>query len=154
MNRLYAALALVIALAIGYGLWERHIRAEITAEFNLKIQKQKAEALDMYEKALAKGKKQTEEQEVKDTVNEQTITILADKLHVARLRDPNAGRGQNNSPSTPSSNGSGQENTTEASGLLSTELTGLLQRLTSEADEINNAYISCRADAYNVRKLS
>lgn len=74
-----------------------------------------------------------------------------------RLRDPNAkgcGRGGESAASTPASGPvSGPTDPAQADGLLSAQLTGLLQRLTREADDINDAYATCRADALNLRAL-
>ena len=153
MNKLYLAVGLALAMWLGYGMWERHIRQEITSEYNAKIDKQKIEAQTKYNLALEAGKRQKEAQDANDKINEQTISVLADKLHVARLRDPNAGCRSSCDQTVGIPSSSGGKDTTETSGLLSEAITGLLQRLTREADEINNAYISCRHDAYNVRKL-
>lgn len=152
----------LLALAITIGAWtgtekaiashDARIRNEVVVEYNTKIRKQKDEAKAIFDKAIVDGKKQKEDQDAKDTVNDKAIALLAGKLYVARLRDPNAGRGTGGSQANSSSTGKGQESGTETSGLLSTELTGLLTKLTREADEINVAYISCRADADNVRK--
>lgn len=95
-------------------------------------------------------------QEVKDAGNKKITDNLTARLRDlavnGRLRDPHAdsGRGGGGSgSSSPGSSGPGNrpDNGAETSGVLSADLAGLLQRLTVEADETNNAYISCREDA-------
>lgn len=102
-------------------------------------------------------------QDLKDAQHEKTVADLSDRLHRAagpagRLRDPNAapdagcrpggGSPPGQAAATPAE---GPKDPAQAGGLLSADLTGLLQRLQFEADEINTAYASCRADAYTVR---
>lgn len=74
-----------------------------------------------------------------------------------KLRDPNATGcgGGGAGPQGPSAPGAvaGAADVTQAPGLLSAQLSGLLLRLTGEADDINAAYESCRADALTVRKF-
>ena len=99
-------------------------------------------------------------QELKDATHTQTIASLSDRLRRAAgpagwLRDPNAtpcGRSGGDPEVVPAATASvGAADPAEAGGLLSAELAGLLQQLTREADDINAAYASCRADAYTVR---
>lgn len=100
-------------------------------------------------------------QNLKDADHETTVNDLSERLrHLAgpagRLRDPHAtagcrSGGGGTTGAAVSTAIDRPENTTEAGGLLSAELSGLLQRLTQEADDINVAYASCRADAYTVR---
>ena len=91
-------------------------------------------------------------QNLKDTKNVKTITDLSNRLRAdvaIGLRDPNATRCRSGisspmpDPATPAS--SGASHAAQTDGLLSAELTGLLQQQTVEADTINNAYQSCRA---------
>ena len=109
------------------------------------------------EQALANLKNQ---QEMQDAANQKTIDDLSDRLRRAagpagRLRDPHAagcGGGGGSTPSEaaePAGNRPGDA--AETAGLLSADLTGLLQRLQLEADYINDAYSSCRAQAIAVR---
>jgi len=100
------------------------------------------------------------ERELKDADNHKTIEVLSTYIRTivgesGRLRDPNAagcgGSGGSTAGQTFSSASGGPANGTESGGLLSAELSGLLTRLTREADDINEAYISCRADAFQVR---
>lgn len=69
------------------------------------------------------------------------------------LRDPNATACGGGTPSAagPAAPGGGAH-AAEASGVLSAELEGLLLRLAGEADDINIAYASCRADAVTLRE--
>jgi hypothetical protein len=158
-----AVIALLIALRAGYEHWADKLRAEGAAPYIAAIEKQKAEAATtlkvLTEQVQAKEKALndfTNARNENDATNEGAIAVLADKLHATRLRDPNqTGCGC----SGPSSGGqaaagpqAGGANAAEAGGLLSAELSGLLTRLTQEADAINIAYASCRADAYEVRK--
>lgn len=104
-----------------------------------------------------------DQQELKDAKNKSTIATLADRLRTAadpsgRLRDPNAtgcrGGGDSASSDIASRADNRADNTTEAGGLFSRAASELLARITREADEINAAYMSCRADAYGVRGIS
>ncbi len=103
--------------------------------------------------------------EKQDATNQSTIAGLRDRLRAAagpgiRLRDPNAepagcrdgGGGPKGQPSAIAE--PGRKDPTEAGGLLSAELTGLLQRLTEEADTVNAAYIACREDAIAMRRAT
>lgn len=94
-------------------------------------------------------------QEVRDAKSARDMASLAGRLAAlgsvsgGRLLDPNAASGCGNrdngsSASAASAPSAGGGNGAEAPGLLSAELTRLLQKLTSEADTINLAYISCR----------
>jgi hypothetical protein len=99
-------------------------------------------------------------QEIQDAKHIQTIAAYADRLRAAagpagRLRDPHApqcGGSGDRPPGDPApAAAAGATNRAEAGGLLSAELSELLRRLAREADEINAAYASCRADAVTVR---
>lgn len=100
-------------------------------------------------------------QEIRDAQNRKAVAVLSDRLRAAggptlRLHDPfqiggcGGGGGSPAPQGAASAVGSG-DNPAEAGGLLSAELTGLLGSLTREADDINVAYISCRADAQSLR---
>jgi hypothetical protein len=100
------------------------------------------------------------ERELKDADNHKTIEVLSTYIRSivgdsGRLRDPNAAgcgsSGGSTAGQTFSNASSGPANGAESGGLLSAELSGLLTRLTREADDVNEAYISCRADAFQVR---
>lgn len=100
-------------------------------------------------------------QELQDAAHQNTVADLSDRLRrlagpAGRLRDPYAvgcGGGSGGAPGAAATTpGDRAADTTEAGGLLSAGLSGLLQRLQREADTINIAYASCRADAYAVRQ--
>lgn len=167
MNTL-TRLVLVAALLGGLYMLERYVeqrgydRAE--AEHTAAIERLHADAAAQLadevnktraaEQALNEAKNN---QELNDATHTQTIASLSDLLRRAagRLRDPNAtpcgrsGGSPEGGPAAPAN--AGATNAPEASGLLSAELAGLLQQLTFDADAINAAYASCRADAYTVR---
>jgi hypothetical protein len=140
--------------------------ATATKTCNANIAKQKEEAnkiiafeaarVEATEKRLRESK---DNQEIQDANNQKKITVLSGRVRalsdvVGRLRDPNAGRGPGSgSPQggTPTDASNSVYNRAEAAGLLSIQLSGLLREKSLEADEINAAYISCRADAFSVR---
>ena len=104
--------------------------------------------------------KQTDDQNLKDATHEKTVADLSDRLRRSagqpgRLRDPHAagcGGSGSGTPGEPASAPSaGAADPAQAGGLLSAQLTGLLQQLALEADTINAAYASCRADGIAVR---
>jgi len=164
------ALAVAALLAGAYAL-ARHVEQRgydrAAAEYTAAIQKLQAEAATTLatetaktlsaEQALATAKNN---QELKDATHTKTIAAFADRLRSAtgpagRLRDPNAaqcGGGGDRPPGDPATAAAaGATYRAEAGGLLSEQLSELLQRLAREADDINAAYASCRADAYTVR---
>jgi crotonobetainyl-CoA:carnitine CoA-transferase CaiB-like acyl-CoA transferase len=165
---LYAAF--IGALLLGYNAWADHQQGIGEARANTKWQqatdKLKTEARDKLAAETAKADKATDElrkfkdaQELKDAQARKTVADLRQRLAAVpggRLRDPNApgcgsggsGPQAKDSPGTQHSDPDG----TQAGGLLSAELTGLLQRLQSEADEINIAYAACRPDARALRQ--
>lgn len=161
----------VAALLGGLYMLERHIeqrgydRAE--ADYTAAIERLHADAAAQLaeefnktraaEQALNDAKNN---QELKDATHTQTIARLSDRLRRAAgpaggLRDPNAaecgrgGRGPEGSPATATA--AGPTDRAEAGGLLSEPLTQFLFEQAASADELNNAYISCRADAMNIR---
>ena len=101
-------------------------------------------------------------QELKDATHRKTIDSLSDRLRTLavnqRLRDPHAAQAPgcgagHSSPAGDAATAPGGRaaDPAQACGILSAELAEVLQRLTREADDINLAYASCRADAYTVR---
>lgn len=165
-----AGVILSAALIGGYLAWESHQQgigeARATATYNEKIEIQKKEAADVLKKETAKvaaAEKALQHfkniQEVKDAGNKKITDNLSARLRdiagpTGRLRDPNAGRGGDSSGANcgaPAGTGNRPDNGAEAPGLLSAELTRFLQQKLIEADEINLAYISCRADAEATR---
>ena len=165
-----AGVILAAALIGGYLAWASHQQgigeARATLAYNEKIEIQKKEAADALKKETAKvvaAERALQNfkniQEVKDAGNKKITENLAARLRdiagpTGRLRDPNArgwfGSGAPNS-AAPTGTDNRPDNGAEAPGLLSTELTRFLQQKLIEADEINLAYISCRADAEAMR---
>ena len=165
---LYAAF--IGALLLGYNAWADHQQGIGEGRANTRWQqatdKLKTEARAKLAAETAKADKATDElrkfkdaQELKDAQARKTVAALRQRLAAVpggRLRDPNApgcgsggsGPQAKDSPGTQHSDPDG----TQAGGLLSAELTGLLQRLQSEADEINIAYAACRPDARALRQ--
>lgn len=162
-----AVLALLVILYTGEQYIEQRGADRQLAEDMAVINKQKAEAAALLASWTAKVHQVeqglqalTNAQNLKDFDHEKTVADLSDRLRrlagpAGRLRDPHAlgcGAGGGSAPSEAASAPSDRPaDPAEAGGLLSAELGGLLQRLTLEADTINAAYASCRADAYAVR---
>ncbi len=163
-----------IALYAGYKTWESK-QQEIgehraTVECNSKIDQLKLDAARLLAAETAKVvaaraelRKFKDEQELKDAKNTKTVLTQERRLRGlstadGRLRDPNATNegcrcsrvGGQNSDTAASDNRTNDG--TETGGLLSKELSGLFKQLTKEADDINIAYASCRADGAAVRK--
>lgn len=174
----YRLLALALAVAgliAGYLAWAAHQQGigeqRATARYTATLEAQKREAAATLAHEIAKTaavEKQLQaskdQQEITDANNQKTITNMAGRLRTlagisGRLRDPNAdsgcgdGGGHGTAQPAPAA-GLGDDHAAQAPGLLSADLSGLLQRLTQEADEINNAYTSCRADSQAVREIS
>lgn len=173
MTDIFIKIAAVMALLVILYTGEQYIEGRgydrAKAEATAALEAQKREAGQVLATETAKTRAAEESlrifklnQDNKDAQAQVTIAGLSNRLHrlagnAGRLRDPNAHGcgGSSSSPQgeavtlAPDRPGDG----TEAGGLLSAELTGLLQRLASEADAINTAYASCRSDALQVRAL-
>lgn len=138
-----AAIALVLAIAFGIKWLEgRGYDRRVGEEATEKVKDM--ERIRELNRALNVVKAN---QEVEDVKNAKTVQRLARQLRDAagpdgRLRDPNA---VNSCPGTDSGNGSGAGDGAEAGGLLSVQLSNLLEEKLQEADDINVAYISCRS---------
>lgn len=162
-----AVLALLAALLYAEtyieGLGYSRAQAEATATINQ--QKADAAALLATETDKARAAEAAlqaikNNQEIQDAEHQKTVAGLSARLRdlagpSGRLRDPNAagcrcGGGSATGPTAPAP-GDRAADPTEAGGLLSAQLSGLLQQLGREADDINDAYISCRVDAFAVR---
>ena len=96
-------------------------------------------------------------QEVLDGRNQKTTEALSARLRGAvdvagRLRDPRAATCPDRAAAAAAPTGPGTEHPAETTGLLSAELTGLLLGQAKLADDINDAYASCRADGEAVRR--
>ncbi len=167
-----AVILLAAAAIIGYLSWAAHEQgigeARATARYNAAIEAQKSEAGQVLAAAVAKVeaadaalREFKDHQEVKDAQNKKTVDNLSGRLRTlagvnGRLRDPHAdarcGDGGGSAQGQDSASaGHSPDDGAKGGGLLSADLSGLLRRLTREADEINAAYISCRADAEMVR---
>lgn len=169
-----AALVFVIALVTGYFSWERHERdvgaaPYITklADLNGRLKAQKDEAVRELAAETAKTKAAQAtldlthfQQEKTDELNKQNTDGLVVRLHDlaarsrGRLRDPGARRGGSRGSAQSTSAASSDDRAADAPqdrGLLSKQLTDFLLAHAAAADAINDAYISCRADAFAVR---
>jgi hypothetical protein len=159
------SVAALIAAMLLYGHRQYVLGVSHTTDkYEAALQKQKAEASELLSSETAKVLSitqalqiATQKQELQDARNKTTIDNLADRLRTAagpagRLRDPNAGCNSSGPASeVASAAGDRADHSPQAGGLLSKQLSGLLLKLTDEADEVNNAYIACRSDAYTVR---
>lgn len=158
-----------LSVITGYNIWANHEQSigydKAKVEYEKVIQDQKdiaTQALITETAKVTVKEKELQEfknnREVIDRANTKKVNALSNSVRAMsqQLRDPHqisAIKYSNSSSSSDSSNSnSGSGNGAEASGLLSAELTGLLSRITSEADEINLAYISCKEDSQNIRK--
>ena len=168
-------LGLVMALWVGYHVWEAHQQGigEERAEqrWKLRVAEQKtdaANALAVETNRALKAERELQDarqaQEKRDAQNRATIADLQGRLAAAagpagRLRDPFAqasgcGGGGSGAPAAPASAASsGGADGSQAAGLLSAPLTRLLRELTAEADAVNAAYIACRLDAIDARRV-
>ena len=166
------AVGLSVGLWLGYEAWAGYEQAvgeaRATKRYNAAIEAQKADAarslaaltvrVAAREQALQDLKNL---QEVQDGKNQRTIDDLGRRLRgmagaAGRLRDANAAGCWSGSGSAAgqaaANSGDRPADGAETGGLLSEELSGLLIRLAGEADAINVAYASCRADAQAVRR--
>ena len=154
-------LAVIAGGYFGYEHWANVKRNEGAEPYIAAIVRQKAEASALLA-TLTEANTRTEkrlqdfanDRNENDQVNEGAISVLADKLHAARLRDPAASGCGGPSPGgqVAASSGAGGKDSTEAGGLLSDRTSEFLRSQARLADDINAAYQSCRADAYEVRK--
>lgn len=162
-------LLLVVGMVVGYQLWASYQQGigeeRATARYNLKIEIMKREAavaLAVENKRVIEAERSLvalkNTQEVKDAENRKIAGSLTARLHeLGRLRDPNAGRwGGSGGPGGQDSARSGDcsGNRAEASGVLSKSASDLLRKLALEADEINLAFISCRAYVESLRSVN
>ena len=169
-----AAVRLVIyAVAIvGYSYYQQWVgESRATVTYNAAIDQQKIEASATLAREMGRTRaaEQTlqafkNQQEIDDAKNKLVVGALADQLRAAagptaRLRDPNAapagcGIGGSGAPGAdPARAGGGAADVTETGGLLSKELTEFLLSQAADADQVNLAYTSCRADGLNLREV-
>lgn len=166
-------LSLGLALIAGYFAWEHNIRADektkVDKVWEAKLDKQKVEASNLLAVETAKvGALELKwstfknQQEIRDGKAQQVVAGYKNRIasllssNGGRLRDPNAETGCRDSgggpkSQTPPSPGNSAEHPTPTGGLFSEEASRLFIELTSEADQINLAYASCRADSLNLR---
>lgn len=160
------------ALALGviwYGEWRADaVRAQVTQAYEDKILRLKVDAakrlaeevritLDLERQlntAASRLEAMGHERKLLSAGYEKRLADLAAR-NDGRLRDPNAtgcrGGGGATAPAAAAGADAGAGDGTEAGGLLSADLSGLLLRLQREADTINDAYAVCRPDALNLR---
>jgi len=160
-----AATALVGALGLGVKWVHDRATDQERARWTVELGKQKAQAKTELDAALA-DKKAAEtalaafqaQQKEKDNAAQLTIAGLDRKLAAAgRLRDPNATGCRPSGPPTtspdPARASAGDGDGTQTDGLLSVQLSELLRARLLEADTINAAYASCRADTRELRRI-
>lgn len=165
--RLLGVAALAVGSVLAYKWWAGHQQQigedRATARYEAALTAQKQEAGRKLAHATARAlraeidmQRGALEQAEKDRQNEATANDLRGRLAAGggRLRDPaGCGRSGGNAPATSAaSSANSDRDAAEAPGLLSASLSGLLRALTAEADRINNAYISSRADAARMRE--
>ena len=176
MNWLYRILAIGALLGLlvwGYSSWASHQQgigeARATAAYNVAIVQQKiavgkllATETARVNAATAKLIDLKTEREKKDVENQSTIAELAVRLRAAtgaagRLRDPNAagcGGGGGGAPGAdPGRADGGATDGASDTGLLSKQLTEFLLGQAADADQVNLAYASCRADTLSLREV-
>lgn len=170
--KLIAALGLVVVLGGGYAAWTSHERgigdARTSVRYEKAIAQQGTDAAKQIAAEIAKtaaAEKTLQDfknqQELIDAKNQTTVANLSSQLlaragPAGQLRDPNATGCRGGSGSAKSATAAGADDRAddgaEAGGLLSKQLTQFLLAQAIDADEINNAYASCRADAQAVRR--
>jgi hypothetical protein len=164
----------VLAIVLGYQAWAAHQRSVGAAgervQWQAAIAAQKAEAAATL--AAATARTLTAERQLNaaraarekiDAKNQNDLAGLRavplPGSHAAGglgLRDPNATgcRGSSGGATGAASPGAdaGAADRAQAGGLVSRELEALLLQLADEADTLNIAYASCRADAFEIRR--
>lgn len=174
MNRLLAYALLAAALATAGLLWynseisaaeERGATAQRVVDQKAaealkteaaKLLQQETDKTAAVEKSLREFKTN---QEIKDVeavkyAGKQSARIASLVNANGQLRDPfgaggcgqSSGGAQAQAGAGPSSGG---DDPTQAQGLLSAKFSGFIRDKLAEADEINTAYASCRADLFN-----
>ena len=164
------AVAVVLATLLAGAVYKfRHDaielgRSEVRAEWQAASDKQKAEAAALLATESAKvsaAEKRLREfkdsQEVRDVKASGVVNDLRGKLLAAgRLRDPYAGGcGASSDTAKGTATAASSAGATDGgsdAGLLSERTSANLRELVAEADAINIAFASCKADALSVRK--
>ena len=166
--KIAAAVALLAVLFSGEQYIEGRGYSRAQAECQAATNKLKADAAAELASLTAKTRSAEQAlqdlkntQELQDATHQKTVADLSSRLRNlagadGRLRDPHAAGcgdgGSNATGEAATAAGDSANDTTQTGGLLSADLSGLLQRLQLEADTINVAYASCRADAFAVRQ--
>lgn len=170
--RLIAALAVVtaaVAALVWFGVHkDSQGYARAKGEYEAVIQEQKIEALRELQEQTAKTFKVEREleafkdqQEREDADHGKRVESLGRRLadlatrNGGRLRDPKAGRGGSGGGAkaeAAAAPGDSGANPGQAMGVFSVPASNDLRRLLREADELNIAYTSCRADALMLRE--
>lgn len=168
--KIAALVALLVLLFVGEQTIERRGYDRAMSEAQAQIEGSKRAAADRLALEIQKTRRAEEAlqtakntQELKDANHQKAVESLSDRLRAlahssGRLRDPysvqaagcGAGGGSTPGEAAPAP-GSRPGDPAEAGGLLSKQLTEFLLGQAAEADDINVAYASCRADAYAVR---
>jgi hypothetical protein len=168
-------LALLLAISTlagafwGYGAHRERQGATATAAiYDAALTKQKSQAATLLANETARVlaqqtqlQYQLQTQEVTDAQSRKTIATLAARVRslvddAGRLRDPNAagcgsgGGGAHADTATGAKSGAGDASA--AGGLLSQQLTDFLFAQAADADAVNAAYASCRADSLRLRE--
>lgn len=162
--------AALVLLVLWYGEWRADAaRAAESQKWELAAIRQKAQAAQILgaetrkvlekERLLNAAQSRIEEMGRERTEIAQgyeTRLAAAAARNAGRLHDPNAagcrGGGAGAQDPVAARAGDRAQDGAEAGGLLSAQLTGLLQRLTREADAINDAYAVCKPDTVNLRR--
>lgn len=136
-------------------------RERVTAQYELKVKEMRLQYEDKlrieHERVRAAEVRLTKalrDQEKKDVFNQTQVKDLQRRLDAAiargagRLRDPNGAAPARSQPAgaVAATAEHRAADRAETAGLLSESLTRLLRDQAREADEINAAYASCRAD--------
>lgn len=172
--RLAFLATVALGLVAGYFSWAAHEQdigeARATERYNAAISalKQEAAAILAAETAKVETAEKTLQdfkvkQEVQDAQNQKKSQALAARVRSltdasGRLRDPNSDAGCRESGNgakggIAASPGNSQDHGAETGGLLSRQLSEFLFEQAAGADAINLAYISCRADGENLRRI-
>ena len=172
---LYTKIALTLGLAaaviFGYLSWEKHQQGigyqEAKTFYTGEMEKQKAADAETLRIETGKVRESEaalntfkNEQELKDGKSKTKVAELERSLRLAardgRLRDPDAKACGERDPAQSKDStdpGNRLDDGSEAGGVFSKGATGLLLRLTKEADDVNAAYASCREDSLNLREV-
>lgn len=161
-------IAVLVCLFAGVKAIDQRGYDRAKAEATAALEAQKREANQVLATETAKTRAVEESlrafklnQDNKDAKAQSTVADLSRRLrqltadNAGRLRDPNApgcgGSGSGTKAEAATATRASPEDGAEAGGLLSEPLTKFLFEQAASADELNNAYISCKVDAMNVR---